>query len=103
MAFLGVASAATAAPLNPTYRAEEFDFYLSDLGAGALIVLSGSDSPAIRAAEALGIPVIELSTMPEAEAGAFTLTGTAAAAPAGSPGYAEPDRTISAPAPRSER
>ena len=91
MAFLGVASAATAAPLNPTYRAEEFDFYLSDLGAGALIVLSGSDSPAIRAAEALGIPVIELSTMPEAEAGAFTLTGTAAAAPAGSPGYAEPD------------
>ena len=26
MAFLGVASAATAAPLNPTYRAEEFDF-----------------------------------------------------------------------------
>ena len=91
MAFLGVASAATAAPLNPTYRAEEFDFYLSDLGAGALIVRSGSDSPAIRAAEALGIPVIELSTMPEAEAGAFTLTGTAAAAPAGSPGYAEPD------------
>ncbi|HMI46463.1 MAG TPA: AMP-binding protein, partial [Gemmatimonadaceae bacterium] len=28
VAFLGVASAATCAPLNPTYAAAEFDFYL---------------------------------------------------------------------------
>jgi acyl-CoA synthetase (AMP-forming)/AMP-acid ligase II/acyl carrier protein len=94
VAFLGVASGAAAAPLNPTYRAEEFDFYLSDIGAKALIVTSGSDSPAVRAAEALNIPVIELSAAPEAEAGAFTLTGNAGpartgAAPAG--GFAEPD------------
>jgi len=38
VAFLGAASGAAAAPLNPTYRAAEFDFYLSDLGAKALIV-----------------------------------------------------------------
>src|SRR5262245_22184853 len=31
--FLSVASAATAAPLNPNYRAEEFKFYLTDLNA----------------------------------------------------------------------
>src|ERR671910_865840 len=91
VAFLGVASGAAAAPLNPAYRAEEFDFYLSDLGAKALIVPSGSDSPAIAAAEALGIPIIELSAAPEAEAGAFSLTGHAGAVPAAMGGFAELD------------
>src|SRR5262245_28536045 len=32
-AFLGVAACAACAPLNPAYRREEFDFYLSDLDA----------------------------------------------------------------------
>lgn len=88
--FLGVASGATAAPLNPTYRPEEFEFYLSDLGAKALIVASGSDSPAIGAARTLAIPIIELSTAADGEAGAFTLTGDAGAVPAASGGFAEP-------------
>ena len=35
--FLGVAAAATAAPLNPAYKADEFRFYLGDTGARALI------------------------------------------------------------------
>ena len=39
-AFLAVASAATSAPLNPAYRQDEFEFYLSDLNAKALIVES---------------------------------------------------------------
>jgi acyl-CoA synthetase (AMP-forming)/AMP-acid ligase II/acyl carrier protein len=91
VAFLGAASGAAAAPLNPTYRAAEFDFYLSDLGAKALIVPSGSDSPAIAAAEALGIPIIELSADPQSEAGAFSLTGNAGAVPAARGGFAEPD------------
>jgi acyl-CoA synthetase (AMP-forming)/AMP-acid ligase II/acyl carrier protein len=91
VAFLGAASTAAAAPLNPTYRAAEFDFYLSDLGAKALIVPSGSDSPAIAAAEALGIPIIELSADLQSEAGAFRLTGQAGAVPAARGGFAEPD------------
>src|SRR5262245_19862634 len=37
-AFLSVGSAATAAPLNPGYRAEEFEFYLTDLNAKLLVV-----------------------------------------------------------------
>src|SRR5262245_27946279 len=37
-AFLAIGSAATAAPLNPSYRAEEFEFYLTDLRAKLLIV-----------------------------------------------------------------
>ena len=32
-AFLSVAAAATAAPLNPAYRQDEFEFYLRDLRA----------------------------------------------------------------------
>src|SRR5579871_1390231 len=30
VAFLAIASGATAAPLNPSYRADEFEFYLTD-------------------------------------------------------------------------
>ena len=37
-AFVAVAAGATSAPLNPAYRADEFEFYLSDLNAKALIV-----------------------------------------------------------------
>jgi acyl-CoA synthetase (AMP-forming)/AMP-acid ligase II/acyl carrier protein len=91
VAFLGVASAATAAPLNPGYRFEEFEFYLSDLGAKALIVGAGSDSPAVAAADALGIPVVELSVASGAGAESLTLTGNVGDVPAASPGFAEPD------------
>ena len=31
-AFVAIAAGAAAAPLNPAYRAEEFEFYMSDLG-----------------------------------------------------------------------
>jgi len=40
-AFLSVATAAASAPLNPGYRQEEFEFYLEDLKAKALIVEAG--------------------------------------------------------------
>ncbi len=59
-AFLSVASGATCAPLNPAYGAREFDFYLSDLNAKALLILSGMDSPASEVARNHGIPIIEL-------------------------------------------
>ncbi len=73
-AFLSVACAATTAPLNPAYRAEEFDFYLSDLNARALIVEAGGETPAREAAKQRGIPIYELT--PDAEtAGLFTLDG----------------------------
>ena len=50
-AFVGVASGATSAPLNPAYKADEFEFYMSDLNAKALIVEAGSNSPAIAVAQ----------------------------------------------------
>ncbi len=70
-AFVSVACAATAAPLNPAYRQPEFEFYLEDLSAKALILESGSDSPARAAAVELGIPILESGADPEAPAGTF--------------------------------
>ena len=83
-AFLAVASAAASAPLNPGYRTEEFEFYLSDLGAKALIVDQGSTSPAIDVARKLGVAVFTLRPLPEKGAGRFALDtgGAAVAAPA---------------------
>ncbi|MHB9026166.1 MAG: AMP-binding protein [Armatimonadota bacterium] len=75
VAFLAVASCAACAPLNPAYRRQEFDFYLGDLGAKALIVAAGEDSPARDAAATLGIPMIELTPDGGAEAGVFTFSG----------------------------
>ena len=73
-AFVAVASACTAAPLNMAYRADEFEFYLSDLNAKALIVAVGSETPAIAVAAKLGVAVIEMKALPEQGAGHFELT-----------------------------
>jgi acyl-CoA synthetase (AMP-forming)/AMP-acid ligase II len=81
VAFLAVAAGATSAPLNPAYRETEFDFYLSDLGAKALIVQSGLGSAARASARTLGIPVFELMPLQEDDAGIFTLTGGQAPSP----------------------
>ena len=42
--FLGVAAAATAAPLNPAYKPDEFKFYLEDTDAVAIITMAGESS-----------------------------------------------------------
>jgi acyl-CoA synthetase (AMP-forming)/AMP-acid ligase II len=87
-AFLTMACGVTTAPLNPAYKLDEFDFYLNDLHASALVLAQGMDTPARAAAEARGIPVISL--VPGEAAGSFTLhpdmplSGTAA-----HPGMAE--------------
>ena len=81
-AFVAIACGATTAPLNPAYRSEEFDFYLSDLNAKALVIAAGMESPAIDVAKARGIPIVRLVS--GAHAGDFELQsdlkGTPAAA-----------------------
>jgi oxalate---CoA ligase len=72
-AFLTIASAATAAPLNPSYRAEEFEFYLSDLGAKLLVVAQDRDAAAVGVARKLAVPIARLQSMPERGAGSFQL------------------------------
>lgn len=76
-AFATIANVATTAPLNPVYRQEEYEFYLDDLGAKALVVEKGSDSDAVSAAKKLNINIIELSTSDDRAAGDFDLTCTA--------------------------
>jgi acyl-CoA synthetase (AMP-forming)/AMP-acid ligase II len=71
--FIAIAAGATTAPLNPAYKSDEFDFYLSDLNARALVIQQGMDSPARAVAAARAIPVIELVPAADGPAGAFTL------------------------------
>ena len=91
--FIACASGVVSAPLNPAYRAEEFEFYLSDLHAKALIVGKGSTSPAVEVANKLGVPVIDLVSDAAQPAGSFTLEPRAARAtvPAAQGGFAEPE------------
>ena len=82
-AFLATAAHATAAPLNPAYRVDEFAFYLEDLRAKALILETGAESPAIEAAERVGVPIIALTPDANAGTGTFTLDIPADAAARG--------------------
>jgi acyl-CoA synthetase (AMP-forming)/AMP-acid ligase II len=89
--FIACASGVASAPLNPAYRADEFDFYLADLRARAIIVERDSQSPAIAVAEKLGVRIINL--VAGEQAGSFTLEprgGATANSPATLPGWAEP-------------
>jgi oxalate---CoA ligase len=72
-AFVAIAAGATTAPLNPAYKDEEFEFYLTDLKAKALVIQQGMESPARAVAARLGIPMLELA--PGAAAGSFALSG----------------------------
>jgi acyl-CoA synthetase (AMP-forming)/AMP-acid ligase II len=92
--FVAAACGVTTAPLNPAYRADEFEFYLQDLGAKALVVERGSASPALDVARRLGLRIIEL--VPGEAAGDFRLEAqdatatTAGATAAVHAGFAEP-------------
>lgn len=74
-AFVAVAATASTAPLNPAYRADELDFYLTDIGAKAILVAENEPGPAVAVAERLGIGVLRLVVSPAA--GSFTIEGAA--------------------------
>ncbi len=88
-AFVTIAQGAVTAPLNPAYRVDEFDFYLEDLKAKAIVLPAGYDGPALEAAGRHGLVVLRLSTDASAPAGSFTLhpegraEGTPDTAPSG--------------------
>ena len=78
-AFVGIAAGCASCPLNPAYRADEFEFYLADLNAKALVVERGSSSPAVEVARKAGVRIIEL--VPGSEgSGSFTLSAVDGAA-----------------------
>jgi acyl-CoA synthetase (AMP-forming)/AMP-acid ligase II len=87
-AFLSVAAAATTAPLNPAYRAEELEFYLTDIGAKAILVAEDEAGPAVTVAERLGIGILRLIALGDAPAGSFRIEGDAVG-PAAAPDLAQ--------------
>ena len=72
-AFLCVSSYMSAAPLNPSYKQAEYEFYLEDLNPKLLILEENSVNPARQAAIKLSIPIAEIKVSQEAPAGQFTL------------------------------
>jgi len=87
-AFVAIAAGATTAPLNAGYRAEEFQFYLDDLKAKALVIQKGMASGSRDVAAKLGVPILEL--VPGETAGDFVLSGGTPGT-AAQPGPAQPD------------
>ncbi|MBZ9990636.1 acyl--CoA ligase [Mesorhizobium sp. BH1-1-5] len=83
-AFIAVAAAASTAPLNPAYRADEFDFYLSDIGVKAILVGKDEAGPSVEVAERLAIPVLRLVVAEGAPSGVFTIEGNPVGLPVAS-------------------
>ncbi len=81
-AFLAVSACATSIPLNPAYRASEFDSLFAHLRVSALIVLAGRECPAVPIAKKYAIPVIQLAPRLDAAAGAFSLEASQTSPPA---------------------
>ncbi|MGI9261026.1 MAG: acyl--CoA ligase [Woeseiaceae bacterium] len=88
-AFVAASACTTTAPLNPAYKKDEYDFYLADLDARALIVEKGSESPAVQSATELGIAILEIDSEPGDPAGAFSIAGPATESVTDSPGMAQ--------------
>lgn len=77
-AFVSVACSATTAPLNPAYGQQEFEFYLEDLNARAIILAENEAGPVVGVAQKLGIPVLRLVPNSGGPVGAFRLFSEAA-------------------------
>jgi acyl-CoA synthetase (AMP-forming)/AMP-acid ligase II len=89
-AFLAVAAGAATAPLNPAYREEELNFYLTDIGAKAILVGREETGPSVVVAEKLGIAILRLDVIEGAPAGSFTIDAKPLG-PSVAGGYADPD------------
>ena len=71
--FLSISSYMSAAPLNPLYKQEEFEFYLDDLKPKFLLVEPNSKSLAVIAAKNLNIPIFEMKISDNQPLGTFEL------------------------------
>ena len=71
--FLSISSYMSAAPLNPSYKQEEFEFYFDDLKPKFLLVEPNSKSLAVIAAKNLNIPVFEMKISDNQPLGTFEL------------------------------
>ncbi len=87
---LAVVAGATAVPMNPDYKLDEYEVLLRRVAPKALIVVGGLDHPARAAAGTLGMQVVEVHHTTDARAGIFALSGTAVAGATPLKGLSEP-------------
>ncbi len=71
--FLAISSYMSAAPLNPTYKADEYEFYLKDLNPKIVIVEQNSKNNVVDVAKKLKIPVCEIKVQNDSPSGIFDL------------------------------
>ena len=71
--FLAISSYMSAAPLNPAYKTNEYEFYLKDLSPKIVIVEPNSKNNVIEVAKKLKIPVCEIKIPKDSPAGLFDL------------------------------
>jgi len=92
-AFVTMACCCDTAPLNPSYKEDEYAFYLSDLGAKMLVVADADDGPAVAAARKHGIRIARLAVSAGSPAGWFSLSAAEGMppAPVANPGPSGPD------------
>jgi acyl-CoA synthetase (AMP-forming)/AMP-acid ligase II/acyl carrier protein len=75
VAMVAIAAGAVCVPLNPDFTYDEYERYFGELHLAALLVHADPTSAGRRAAQTLGIPIIEVVTRPHDGAGAFNIVG----------------------------
>ncbi|MCA1597494.1 MAG: AMP-binding protein [Chloroflexi bacterium] len=90
VAFLAIAASAVCAPLNPSYRPDEYEAYFAVLNVKAVMIQTGEGAAAAAAARRLHLPVIQLSPRPVAAAGLFAFAA-AGRLPVDADDYPSPD------------
>ena len=71
--FLAISSYMSAAPLNPNYKADEYEFYLNDLKPKIVLVEPNSSNYVVGIAKKLKIPVCEIKIKKNQPTGFFDL------------------------------
>jgi len=71
--FLAISSYMSAAPLNPAYKTNEYEFYLKDLSPKIVIVEPNSKNNVIEVAKKLKIPICEIKIQKNSPPGLFDL------------------------------
>jgi acyl-CoA synthetase (AMP-forming)/AMP-acid ligase II/acyl carrier protein len=75
VAMVAVAAGAVCVPLSPDFTEDEYQRYFGELRLAALLTSAQLNSASRRAAQTLGIPVLDVTTRSNGAAGAFRIVG----------------------------
>jgi oxalate---CoA ligase len=80
-AIIGICAYASVAPLNPNYIFGEFAIQFQDLGIKAVAIEADLDTPALKVASKLGLPIFEIQNIDSKIAGSITLKSKGSSIP----------------------